>query len=42
MMQNAALIYFKGSKQGIIAALGCLIAVMAGTSSSTASSRRRR
>ena len=29
MMQNAALIYFKGSKQGIIAALGCLMAVMA-------------
>ena len=29
MMQNAALIYFNGSKQGIIAALGCLIAVMA-------------
>ena len=29
MMQTAALIYFKGSKQGIIASLGCLIAVMA-------------
>ena len=29
MMQTSALIYFKGSKQGIIASLGCLIAVMA-------------
>ena len=29
MMQNAALIYFKGSKQGIIISLGFLMAVMA-------------
>ncbi|EOD16360.1 hypothetical protein EMIHUDRAFT_210736 [Emiliania huxleyi CCMP1516] len=29
MLQNAALIYFKGDKKGIITALGCLMAVMA-------------